>query len=278
MSDEDEKPPLPPHRNIVAPGQFSQKQQQQQQQQQQSQPPSRGAIFQSGASLNDGAKVIIASSRTTTFTTAATTADPFICTCHLFSSQPPPGVASQSGLPSAPAPLQWSSSESTLQCASVDPALRSARAASGGYSSAGLAKMMIDEEMYRRQQWLLHQRHLQQMKLQRRVSSASDSQLADCLACNCCEWFGKALLCSCQLPSSSDEAPSPSRHQQHQHPRQPHLHYRQHLQPLQQYHHHHLQHRQRGQQQQQHKVPKGAAGLRNGVNGANGDLGNGKPR
>ena len=37
-----------------------------------------------------------------------------------------------------------------------------------------------------------------------------DCSLADGRCCSC-EWLSKALLCSCQLPSSSDEAGSPSR-------------------------------------------------------------------
>ena len=153
--------------------------------------------------LNDGARVIIASSRTT----VATAPDPFTCTCHLFQRQvQDPKVAPTTT-------LHWSSSESTLQGgpAEVVRQQRMLHHHPPYYHHRmvrpGVPGPMAMEELYRRQQqqWLMHQQHLD------RLSSISDTQL-DCTCCS--EWLGKALLCSCQLPSSSDEAASPSHHHQ----------------------------------------------------------------
>lgn len=172
--------------------------------------------------LNDGPRVIIASSRTT----VTTSKDPFTCTCHLFQQGPSDhqtsmAPASQRMRPVArPAPgLHWSSSESTLP--------------GGGLGDAG-----VTAEVVRQQRWLQHHHHhyhhslshhhqhrpipvgmtkammdeellRRQGSMMDRASSVSDSQL-DCTCC--CEWIGRVLLCSCQLPSSSDEANSPSHH------------------------------------------------------------------
>eukprot|EP00095_Tigriopus_kingsejongensis_P004588 maker-scaffold715_size107919-snap-gene-0.19 protein:Tk04588 transcript:maker-scaffold715_size107919-snap-gene-0.19-mRNA-1 annotation:"hypothetical protein" len=128
--------------------------------------------------------------------------DPFACTCHLYQAKPQEQTR-----------LHWSSSESTLGGAitgAVDSARHQRLLHHPHYhqmhhhhpSQKNKLMVMSEEEWQRRQ--LQYQQYLE------RVSSISDSQI-NCDGQCCCEWLGRALLCSCQLPSSSsDEAPSPS--------------------------------------------------------------------
>ena len=175
-----------------------------------------GQLHSNGTgALNDAARVIVASSQKRGATVApssfVTSADPFTCTCHLFQK----GPSAQSAPPRHPptsATLPWSSSESTLQ--GTAEVVRQQRLMHRAHHHHHLlhhkrlpavpgSKAVDDAHFSRQQQWMLHQQCLE------RLSSASDSQL-DCTGACCCEWLGKALLCSCQLPSSSDEASSPS--------------------------------------------------------------------
>lgn len=161
----------------------------------------------SGA-MNDHAQVIIASGKHSLSRSALsvgnTMNDTLACTCHLYQPKPQQSQAH----------LHWSSSESTLGGAiagAVDSARQQRLLYHPHYQSMarhhtiqrGVNKMMVmsEDEWQRRQQQ--YQQYLE------RVSSVSDTQL-NCDGQCCCEWFGRALLCSCQLPSSSDEAPSPS--------------------------------------------------------------------
>ncbi len=149
-----------------------------------------------GVALNDGARVIVASAPTHRASAITTSLDPFTCTCHLFSNKLPQQLPQQ---------LHWSSSESTLHGGS-------AAAAAAVVRQQRLMQRLGRARENQQQQQILQQQllHLDQL------SSMSDSQL-ECSGACCCEWLGKALLCSCQLPSSSDEAQSPLRQQLHHH-------------------------------------------------------------
>lgn len=140
-----------------------------------------------------------------TASTTAAGADPFACTCHLIAA------AQQQQQQQQAAQQLRSSMESSgtdsSQSYHAQQVLQHPHYTRFHRPLPGMGKMLTADDIYRRHQQYLAERMSQ-------AGSDSSGILPDCHGadgvCCSCEWISKALLCSCQLPSSSDEAGSPS--------------------------------------------------------------------